>query len=102
MSNSPIHLLNGEKPSNQVSPASNSEGAGNYLTPTRLGEPTEPDESPSSEIFQFSETQKIPYLKSIKRPRVDNSEVLDGVDRVSRSIMGCIKLAESALGPTKM
>ena len=41
------------------------------------------------------------YLKSTKRPKVINSELLDGVDRVSRSIEGCIKLAESVLSLTK-
>ena len=41
------------------------------------------------------------YLKSIKRPKIVNSELLDGVDRVSRSIEGCIKLAESVLGSSK-
>ena len=38
------------------------------------------------------------YLKSIKCPRINNSKLLDGVDQISRSIMGCIKLAESTLG----
>ena len=42
------------------------------------------------------------YLKSLNCPRVSNFELLDGVDRVSRSIEGCNKLAESALGQTKM
>ena len=42
------------------------------------------------------------YLKSIKRPRINNSELLDGVDRVLRSIEGCIKLAESTLGSSKV
>ena len=42
------------------------------------------------------------YLKSIKCPKIVNSELLDGVDRVSRSIEGCIKLAESALGSSKI
>ena len=42
------------------------------------------------------------YLKSLNRPRVNNFELLDGVDRVSQSIEGCIKLAQSALGQTKM
>ena len=41
------------------------------------------------------------YLKSIKHPKINNSELLDGVDRVSQSIEGCIKLAESALGSSK-
>ena len=42
------------------------------------------------------------YLKSLNCHRVNNFELLDGVDRASRSIEGCIKLAESALGQTKM
>ena len=42
------------------------------------------------------------YLKSIKRPKIVNSELLDRVDRVSRSIEGCIKLAESALGSSNI
>jgi hypothetical protein len=52
----------------------------------------------------FSETLKkyVTYLKSIKRPKINNSELLDGVDRVSRSIEGCIKLAESTLGSSKV
>ena len=41
------------------------------------------------------------YLKSIKRPKIANSELLDGVDRASRLIEGCIKLVESALGSSK-
>ena len=42
------------------------------------------------------------YLKSIKCPKIVNSELLDGVDWVSRSIEGCIKLAESALGSSNI
>ena len=38
------------------------------------------------------------YLKSIKHPKIKNSELLDGVNQVSRSIEGCIKLAETTLG----
>ena len=34
----------------------------------------------------------------IKRPKIDNLELLGGVGQVSRSIEGCIKLAEAALG----
>ena len=41
------------------------------------------------------------YPKSIKCPKIVNSELLDVVDRVSRLIEGCIKLAESALGSSK-
>ena len=56
-----------------------------------------------SEKPHFSETlgKYVTYLKSIKRPKINNSKLLDGVDRVSRSIEGCIKLAESALGSSK-
>jgi hypothetical protein len=43
----------------------------------------------------------VAYHKSIKRPKIVNSKLLDGVDRVSRSIEGFIKLAESALGSSK-
>ena len=39
----------------------------------------------------------IQDLKTIKRPRVSNSEQPDGVDRVSRNIEGRINLAESTL-----
>jgi len=42
----------------------------------------------------------LTHLKTIKRPKIKNSELLAGVDPVSRSIEGCIKLAETALGPS--
>jgi len=69
-------------------------------TPTRTLELAESDTNSNPENLQFSETlgKYLTHLKSIKRPKIDNSELLDGVDRVSRSIKGCIKLAESALG----
>ena len=38
------------------------------------------------------------HLKTIKCPKIKNSELLAGVDQVSRSIEGCIKLTETALG----
>ena len=44
------------------------------------------------------------YLKdrpAIPRPRVLNSDLLDGIDRVSESITDCINLAESALRKKK-
>ena len=37
----------------------------------------------------------------MKRPKIVNSELLGRVDRVSRSIEGCIRLAESALSSSK-
>ena len=45
------------------------------------------------------------YLKdrpAIPCPRVVNSDLLDGIDRVSESITDCINLAESALRKKKM
>jgi len=45
-----------------------------------------------------SKRKYLTCLKTIKRPRINNSQLLDGVNRVSRSIEGCIKLAESTLG----
>ena len=47
----------------------------------------------------FSKTlgKYLNHLKTIKRPKIKNSELLAGVDQVSRSIKGCIKLAETAL-----
>jgi len=39
----------------------------------------------------------IQDLKTIKCPRISNTELLDGVDRVSCNIEGCINLAESTL-----
>ena len=68
-------------------------------TPTRIYELAESDTNSDSKNLHFSETVEkyLTYLKSIKRPKINNSELLDGVDRVSRSIEGCINLAESAL-----
>ena len=88
---------------NQAPPELNSENLGNMSTPTRTDESSESDTNSNFENFQFSQTlgEYVAYLKSIKHPRVVNSELLDGVDRVSRSIEGCIKHAESALGSSK-
>ena len=70
---------------------------------TPIHELAEFDTNSDSENPHFSETlgKYVAYLKSIKRPKIVNLELLDGVDRVSRSIEGCIKLAESALGSSK-
>ena len=77
--------------------------AENVSTQTRIHELAEFDTNSDSEKPHFSETlgKYVTYLKSIKRPKINNSELVDGVDRVSRSIEGCIKLAESALGSSK-
>ena len=73
-------------------------------TPTRILGSVESDTNSDSEKFHFSKTlgKYLTYLKSIKRPKIENSELLDGVDRVSRSIEGRIKLAESTLGSSKV
>ena len=77
-----------------------SDNAENVSTPTRVLELAESDTNSDPEKSHFSETLEkyLTCLKSIKRPRINNSELLDGVNRVSRSIEGCIKLAESILG----
>jgi hypothetical protein len=73
------------------------------VTPTEILELAKFDSNSDSENPQFSETLRkyVTYLKTIERPKINNSELLDGVDQVSRSIEGCIKLAESALGSSK-
>ena len=89
---------------NQAPPELDSEDLGNMSTPTRADGLAEFDTKPNSKNFQFSQTlaKYVAYLKSIKCPKIVNLELLDGVDRVSRSIEGCIKLAESALGSSKI
>ena len=64
----------------------------NVSTPTRIHESVKSDTNSDSKNHHFSETlgKYLTYLKSIKRPKINNSELLDGVDRVSRSIEGCI------------
>jgi hypothetical protein len=58
------------------------------------------DTNSNSEKPHFSKTLRkhLAHLKTIKRPEIKNSELLAGVDQVSLSIKGCIKLAETALG----
>ena len=75
----------------------------NVSTPTRPLELAESNTNSDTEKTHFSETlgKYVTDLKTIKRPKINNSELLIGVDRVSRSIKGCIKLAESAIGPSK-
>ena len=72
----------------------------NVSTPTRIHESAESDTNSDSENLHFFDTLRkyVVYLKSIKCPKIINSELLDGVDWVSRSIEGCTKLTDSALG----
>ena len=88
---------------NQAPPELDLESVENTSTPTRRHESAEFDANSDFENFQFSETlgKYVAYQKSIERPKIVNSELLDGVDRISRSIEGCIMLAESALGSSK-
>ena len=76
-----------------------SDKAENVSTPTRILKLAESDTNYDPEKPHFSETLEkyLTCLKTIKRPRINNSELLDGVNRVSRSIEGCIKLVESTL-----
>ena len=70
---------------NQVPPKINSENLGNMLTPTRIDESAKPNTIQNSENFQNFQTmgKYVAYLKSIKRPKIVNSELLDRVDRFS-------------------
>ena len=57
----------------------------NVPTPTRTLRSVEFDTSSDSEKPHFSETLEkyMTYLKSIKRPKINNSKLLDRVDQVS-------------------
>jgi hypothetical protein len=80
----------------------NSDNTENVSTPTRTLGSVKFGTNSDSEKPHFSETLEkyVTDLKTIKRPKINNSELLVGVDRVSRSIKGCIKLAEFAIGPS--
>ena len=55
------------------------------LTSTRTDGSAEFDTNANSENFQLSQRLEkyVAYLKSIKRPKIENTKLLDGVDRVS-------------------
>ena len=71
----------------------------NMSTQNRTLDLVEFDINSDSEKPHFSKTlgKYLAHLKTIKRPKIKNSELLARVDHVSRSIEGCIKLAETAL-----
>ena len=83
----------------RVLPELDSDNPENVSTLTRTLGSVEFDTNSDSEKAHFSETlgKYLTCLKSLKRPKINNSELLDGVDRVSRVIKGCIKLAKTAL-----
>ena len=62
-----------------------SDNAENVSTPTRTLGSVEFGANSDFEKPHFSQTLRkyVSYLKSIKRPKINNSELLDGVDRVS-------------------
>jgi len=71
----------------------------NMSTQNRTPGLVEFDINSDSEKPHFSKTlgKYLAHLKTIKRPKIKNSELLAGVDQVSQSIESCIKLAETAL-----
>ena len=77
-----------------------SDNPGNVSTPTRTLGSVEFDTNSDSEKPHFSKTlgKYLTHLKMIKRPKIKNSGLLAGVDQVSQSIEGCIKLTETTLG----
>ena len=83
----------------QASPAPTSDFAWNVPALACTSKSVEPDVIPDFEDLQIFDSigKYVAYLKSIKRPRTSNSELLNGVERVSQTITGCIELAESAL-----
>ena len=76
-----------------------SDNLGNVTTQNRTLGLVEFDTNSDSEKPHFSKTlgKYLAHFKTIKRPKIKNSELLGGVDQVSRSIEGCIKLAETTL-----
>ena len=87
----------------RVLPELDSDNPGNVSTLTRTLDSVDFDTNSDSKKPHFSKTLRkyLTHLKMIKGPKIKNSELLDGVNRVSRSIEGCIKLAEMALGTPK-
>ena len=81
----------------------NPDDAENVPTPTRTLGSVEFDTNSDSEKPHFPETLRkcLTYLKSMKRPKIDNSELLDGVDRVSRSIEDALNLQNPLLAHLK-
>ena len=84
----------------RVLPELNSDNPENESTPNQILGSVEFDTNSDSKKPHFSKTlgKYLIHLKTIKRPKIKNSEFLDGVNRVSQSIEGCIKFPETALG----
>ena len=86
----------------RVPPELDSDKPGNMSTQNRTPGLVEFDINSDSEKPHFSKTlgKYLAHLKTIKHPKIKNSELLAGVDQVSRSIESCIKLVETALSPS--
>ena len=69
----------------QASLELNSDTTENVSTPTRIHELAESNINSDSENLHFSENLEkyVTYLKSIKHPKITNTELLDGVDCIS-------------------
>ena len=78
----------------RVPPELDSDNPKNVTTQNRTFGLVEFDTNSDSEKPHLSKTlgKYLAHLKTIKRPKIKNSELLTGVDQVSRSIEGCIKL----------
>ena len=59
-------------------------------------------ELPANTVLPITIKNYLKDLMAIPRSRVDNSELLDGIDRISNSITDCINLAESTLRKRKL
>jgi hypothetical protein len=72
----------------------NSDNPENVSTPTQALELPESDTNSDPEKTHFSEILRkyVADLNTIKRSKINNSELLVGIGRVSRSIKGCINL----------
>ena len=86
----------------RVPPELDSDNPENMSTQNRTPGLVEFDINSDSKKPHFSKTlgKYLAHLKTIKRPKIKNSELLTEVDQVSRSIECCIKLAETAPSPS--
>jgi len=84
----------------RVPPELDSDNPENVSTLNRTLGSVEFDTNSNSEKLHFSKTlgKYLAHLKTIKCPKIKNLGLLAGVDQVSQSIEGCIKLAETPLG----
>ena len=83
----------------RVLPELDSDNPENMSTSTRTLGSIEFAQTPTPKKPHLSKTlgKYLTHLKTIKRPKINNSGLLARVDQVSRSIEGCIKLVETAL-----